>query len=47
MYAQDISRCISTPCDSNNKSNDHNYENSLFSLSNVFEDLHDKANRFV
>ena len=47
MYTEDISRCTSTPCYSNNKSNDRNYENSLFSLSNVFDDLHNKANRCV
>lgn len=47
MYAEDISRCASTPCHPNdNDSATTVYEDSLFNLPNIFEGSHSNTTRY-
>ena len=46
MYAEDISRCTSTPGHSNDDNSTTTiYEDSLFNLLSVFEDSHSNTTR--
>ena len=47
MYAEDISRCTSTPGYPNNNSSSTIYERSLFSFSGVFEYSWTNSTRYV
>ena len=45
MYAEDISRCTSTPCRTNDSEMASTvFEDSLFNLLADFEDSHDDTN---